>query len=569
MNSILAEGVEDPTVPTDPNLSAVLEQLQKLAEALAQLQARLDEIDEQIDPSVGEEGYLEARQLSRPRISSMNAGARDVEVMGVRMTAEDSDVTIQRIEVDLFGGQENASWDNGGFDSTKMVRTMIRDLSLWMDGEEIAKMDINRNTVGTGSNIAIRFSGLEIEIEEGRSKDLIVAISAESNVEGEIKAELGSNSIRFVDAANISQTVNGQTSRTFSIVEADDEVVIESTDSIEEGIVVIEENELNEIDMLEFELTAELDIFLETLGVYLEDESGYIDYLTLYDEDGFVDEIDVDGSGDYVFEIDLEFESGETYTFMIVGETWDILREEQGGVIWVDVIEDGTYAIDMDDDDVEGWDIDAEGEELELYIVMPEFSLISRDTTLDLFADDTRGDGVVTFDMEALNGDILLDYILFKNTGNGDFTDLVLTYDDDEYTDYVEIDAIESGIEDGDDASAYDDGDYVLDSEDGSVYEVVSQEFSITDYRTSKLAKVGDYAFDLTDIEKLRDGRDVRISVEGIIQNSGSRERVKVIDIGWKVEDYDGNTFDNYFNFSANDYDFVDILQTPREFIVN
>ncbi|MGM0439390.1 MAG: peptidoglycan-binding domain-containing protein [Patescibacteria group bacterium] len=573
LNDLLTSETE---MPDDNNLSEVLEQLQQLATALQNLQSRLDEIEDDVDNDLrGDEGYLDVSQLSRPRTSSVDSGERDVEVLGTRFSAEDSDIAIQRVEVDLFGGEENASWDNGSFDDPQMVRTLIRDISLWVDGEEVANSDVDRSTVGRGSEVTLRISGLNIEIEEGDSVDMVVAISAENDEVGEVRVELGNDSIRFIDGAGINQTVDGDSYRNFSIREAIDEVTIESTGKIDEGIVTIDEDQLNEVEMLEFEITPDQDIYLETLGFYLEDDEGYFDLIALHDEDGFVEDVDVDESGDYIFDVDMDLDGGETYTFSVMGETWDIVRENQGGTAWVDIIESGTYAIDTYDDDVEGWDIDADGEELAIYVVRPELTLDSRNTDLDLFgSSDQYGDGIVTFDMEAINGDVLLDYILFRNTGNGDLTSPVLTYDGDEYDDYVELDGYYGNF-DGDVPAVGEyyvvrsiDDNYTGDAKPGDVVTENNSDYEITDYRTSPMAGLGDFAFDLTSIDELDEDRDVEISVAGIIENSGSRERIKVMDVGWVVEDYDGSVFENHFNFDT-DFDFIDDLETPREYIVN
>jgi len=300
-----------------------------------------------------------------------------------------------------------------------------------------------------------------------------------------------------------------QTGQKFSITESDEELIIESTGRIEEGIVKVEEDALDEIDLLEFTVEAKQDTYLESLDVRLSDNSDYIDYLSLSDDRELLDEFRVSGSGRYEILPMLELDAGETYTFMISGETHDILREDQGGTVSVEIID--ALALDYYDYEIEGLDIDAEGEDLEVYVAMPEFTLL--DQRLYLFGDNKRGDGFVEFEIEAAGGDILIDYIDFSNTGRGDFHSPIIVYDGDDYQE------MEGGV------------------------------------------------IDLSGIDAISEGDTVEVMVEGVINGAGSRERVKVFEIGWSVEDYDGDDGFIYQSIFSDNYDFIDDLETERKWI--
>ena len=632
LNAMLeGEEVETPDEEeASDDMGAVLEQLTALAEALETLQARLDEIEKDMeDPAVdGEEGELSARQLSRPRATSLEQGAFD-EVMGARLEAEDSDITLQRIDMQLSVEEGN----------DERVRSLVDYVTVHHAGEEVSRRYVNRDTVGTTEEEDIRFSGLNLRIDEGSSEDISFGIALDEDAydyDSEwVKIDLtGNEALRGLDGAGINQLTGiDDGEREVTIEDEDeDEITMESTDAIEEGILMIDEDSFNEVDLLEFELDTDKDIYLEDLEVDLDDadiddDDGYFDYLALYDEDGFVDEVDTTRD-DLIFDVDADYSTG-THTFTVVGETWDIAREDQGHTVSVNVVSATAY--DMDDEFIElddAEEIDAEGEDITLYVVMPDFTY--SDSSFSLIEDDEKAFTDIVFDITAMEGKILPHYIAYEDRrGNvEDLEALFAEFDGDELDVLPAVDAVDAtydswnGDVDKDDVVYLHDenGVYVVTDENPSekadYNEIMEVHYLDADggdtVDTSELAE-GDFMFvhssdsdadglyivqeladgpladqllvaeagDMTELDfvmafgfeaddhALEAGDSAEALVEAIIDpGTGRNAQLSVSQIGWATEDYDedDDNFINHFNFDDSE-DFIEVLETVRNYI--
>ncbi len=431
LNSILAEGVTpvDPTPPpVDDNLSAVLEQLQKLAEALAQLRARLDDIDEGITPPVdGEEAEIVASRLSTPRNVKLGS-LQEKEVTAFEIESKEGASTIRR--VDLIFDDSNVSRTN--------IERALESVSLVVDGEVMGSYSIVRNSIDR-NNLSIRISGLEIEIPANETKSVYVRISTDEHQQsGVVGLRIPNDGIRVVDGSGLNQYVGGFDLRSFELTEREiaQISITESDDTPEERIVVLEEDDpTKDVELLHFNLEVEdgdvelIDLLVKITLTFSDDlnQAGFAgefsdiitDVRVYYDGtllDGETSDEALGSNTSKEFEIlfsglDLVLEEGE-YEFMVEVDFSDLEKEYEGLEVSASVDAEDIEADDLFDfESLETSDLSgvAEGEIQYLYTVAP--SLTVTETEIEYVRKDDYDTvvGSIMFELEALNGDVYLE----------------------------------------------------------------------------------------------------------------------------------------------------------------
>ena len=137
--------------------------------------------------------------------STVDEGDSDVKVLGAEFEAKDSDISVQRVDVEI---------DNHTADSTtgsSRLNNYIDSVSLWLDGKKLATIDASDVTKDDNGLYSFRFSGLNGVVREGKTAQLYVSVDAVSNLDtndgGDTwRVKIPTDGLRAVDATGLSET---------------------------------------------------------------------------------------------------------------------------------------------------------------------------------------------------------------------------------------------------------------------------------------------------------------------------------------------------------------------------
>ncbi len=419
LNAMLDDGVvvdpSDPDVPTD-ELAEILEMLIALSERVEELAERLEKVE---DPTlVGDEGDLSVERRNDIRYVELSA-RQTKDVAMFRVEADDSDVTIERFDVYVDEDMRDFKRD-------------IDNVALYVGGEKVHEMAVSAATVDRDDEY-LRFGGLSILVEKDGYVDVVIQVTAADRDEFRENAynigPAGSDAIRGRDTAGFN--VYADTDDEYREFELTDDPAGELTasdyNSPEEGVVRIEEDERTEVDLLQFEMTAEdADMELEVIDIKLSTDHGTLEEvaldLLLYEvgDDTPVDvqSVTATGSTETIrFDVDMDMDENTSKVFRVVADVYAMEDMEDDGVpqgVWLQA----DLAFARAYDHTQGEDIELEsgdefdGEKQYLYTVVPELSNISTSVTErdDGVGNVDRFDGTITFDMKALGDDIVFDW---------------------------------------------------------------------------------------------------------------------------------------------------------------
>ena len=164
----------------------------------------------------GTEGTITATQSNTGLASDIYEGDSQVGVLGVKIEAKSSDVSIQRINVDLGT-------------STTVYNKVFNKIYV-MDGSTVlASSDLNSNTVTKDSanpaHYYITLTGINDVVAKNTSKTLVIAVDVNSSVDTTYRSPrayafklYGSDPIRGVDGAGLDEyTDTSDISRSVSV----------------------------------------------------------------------------------------------------------------------------------------------------------------------------------------------------------------------------------------------------------------------------------------------------------------------------------------------------------------
>lgn len=193
-------------------------------------------------PLSGDEGELKTFSNLTGTDSSVDEGQEDVKVFGAKFEANDSDMMLSRVDVEMTVGSGGSS----------QLDNYITEAALMIDGSKVATMDVDEadedNDVYT-----FRFKGLKNIVKEDATAKVYVLVSAVNNVDSSdtdvnISVDIQANGIRAVDGAGISDTYATDasfTAKTFSVGEADtaDVSISESDEDPDASILVVKDED--------------------------------------------------------------------------------------------------------------------------------------------------------------------------------------------------------------------------------------------------------------------------------------------------------------------------------------
>ncbi len=395
----------------------------------------------------GGEGSLDVNGNLGDVESDVDEGDEDAKVLGVELEAQDSDIMLERVDVDidLSSGTGSTNLDN-----------YIDEVSLWLDGEKIGSLDVDE--ADEDSDVfSFRFTGLKGVIEEDAQGELFVAVTAVSNVDtGDIAkgldVDIPANGIRAVDGAGLSETyvtAGEVTAETFNVTEATagDLDISEGDDNPESAVVQVDEDDdTTGVLVMEFDLDANnQDVVVNDIPVGFvttenEGVDGPVKRAILKMDGTTLDTVSIPAAAGTsyraIFEdLDLDIDDGDTATFQVFVDLND-----------ADVTTFATsstlYATTTGSDD--GWDVeDAAGDS-----ITPDGSL------------SNSSDGVFTFETEGIQATFVsanavksfeADASTEQDVGTFTITFDVTAFDQDVYLDRtVTRDDATAGGSDGD-----------------------------------------------------------------------------------------------------------------------
>lgn len=423
INSLLSETPTDtPGQPTQ-ELSVILEQLKKLSEIIGRLQDRLDEIERPV--TNGEEGDLKITLRSDIRnVELIRNQTKDVARF--RLEAENSDITVQRIDI-YFSG------------TATEFRGDVDKMTLKVGNQVLSERVIDRSTVERNDTY-VRFSGLNLEIPKNSYKDLTVAVTSADRQTftnaNYVIGPTGTDAIRAVDSAGITVFGKVENGRQFSLDSLSvGAIELKNDNSPEKGIVLIDRKDSTEVELLKFKLIAkQTDLEVERLRVDLTGDATDADMsfssstplsdifqdVLLYSGNSLVDvqSLTADGNdkGYVVFEVDLEIKKDAERSFRVVADVFEMdpdktgEKERVGVKIKADILhtlnKNNEVAYSLETDTQIGLKETLTGNYQALYPTIPSIKLLES----DIERTDNRkdADAFLSLEITAKKGDITI-----------------------------------------------------------------------------------------------------------------------------------------------------------------
>lgn len=148
--------------------------------------------------SNGAEGTITVKSSTADLPSTIYEGDTEVGVLAFKVEAKDSDITVQRIKLDLGT-------------SVNIYRKVYSTLYVTAGSKVLGSVELNSDTVTKdGSNYFVTISGLNYKISEGESKVLTVKADVKDSIDSTYRGtaytfKLVIDGVRGIDGAGIQQ----------------------------------------------------------------------------------------------------------------------------------------------------------------------------------------------------------------------------------------------------------------------------------------------------------------------------------------------------------------------------
>jgi hypothetical protein len=348
-----------------------------------------------------EEGYLdEFEQVSQYSSEEVGEDEEDVAVLGVEFEATDADQMIERVTVVFDTPTDNDDLED-----------FITDVSLWLDGDELDRKDIEDCSYDSGDDeYTCRFTGLEGVVEEGELAELVVGVTGVNNVDSADEGDgwtvnIPADGIRAVSPNGVDDTYDATeydepfTVASFASANDVELKVSQSNDSPDSTVVDVDTtSDTDGIELLVAELEADgSDIMISEIPVNLvatgvSDVDAIANRLTLeIDGEEYSETVSTSAANAVVTfdNVDIEIADGDTVTVRVLA---DINDTGENSFDDGDTLTASLRAIDVDNieaEDESGEDLGATdltgtalGEAMAFYDVGIMVSLVSVDETL-------------------------------------------------------------------------------------------------------------------------------------------------------------------------------------------
>lgn len=383
--------------------------------------------DDDSDFGGDDEGYLDdLDQISSFSTEEVGEDEEDAGVLGMEMEAVDADQKITRVTVEIDTPTSNDDLED-----------LITDVSLWLDDEEIGRMEVDEASHDASADeYTFRFTGLNGIIEEGEIGELVVAVTGVNNLDTADSgdgwtAAIPADGIRAVSPNGVDDTYGTLTDETFTVASFatanDVELEVSIGDDSPEGQVVNVDttSDTDNVELLQFTIGAdgsdinvtEIPVTLTVAGV--ADVDLIVNQLTLeidgeeYNENVVTSTVT---AATITFDdLDFDIEDGDE---LLVTVTADLNDEEStfddGDTVKAEVTATNVDYIEAEDqsgEDISNTDATgtALGDEMALYDVGIMVTLVSTDESVTdggVSAFDGTGTFKIVFDVEAFDGDV-------------------------------------------------------------------------------------------------------------------------------------------------------------------
>jgi len=306
----------------------------------------------------GGAGTLDETQfMSGLNNEEVGEGQEDVEVAGLEITPDNSDIALTAVKLTFDHAQgTEASGSATRFDK------YADEVSLWLDGEEVARIDADEFSKDSTGIYSKTLTLKNAVIRDGDMGELVVAVSAANNIDSTDAGEewgVKFASIRYQDAQGAyitdSTSTDVNTYRTFSFEDfataSDQKFRVRSGDSSINTARTIEISETAKTDgeaILSFNVEVEgdsdmnLDVVIVDWAASNATTSGMVTAAQLYMDGDRVgsESISLSGtSGVITFDdLDIDLDAGDTYEFEV---RVDIAKTSAG------YVSGSTFSIDV------------------------------------------------------------------------------------------------------------------------------------------------------------------------------------------------------------------------------
>lgn len=391
--------------------------------------------------SGGEGQITEIDNTSSDVESTLDESEEDVKVFGAEFDAEDSDIAVERVDVDFTLSDANTTESDN-------LEDYVTEVSLFLGDKKLATLDVDEADVNDAASgdftsaanendvFSFRFTGLNAVVKEGDTAELYVAVSAVNNIDtSDTTADwavlIPDDGIRAVDAAGISETyveASDLDQETFSVetVDAGDlDLSIDTGDNEDRVVQLNADNETNGIEILKFSLESdtsdnnvdEIQISLATTTSTTTSFSTVVKRLKLYADGKEIGSESVSngttGGATATFDnLDFDINDGDEVEFVVKADFHDDANTREGFEFEATVV-----ASSIDAEDSEGDDVTVTGNvtggdvELRTTGVSATFVTASAAKSFegDASGEQDIGTFKVTFKVTAFEDDIYLD----------------------------------------------------------------------------------------------------------------------------------------------------------------
>jgi len=384
--------------------------------------------------------FSEISSLSNEEVGESE---EDVEIAGIEIEVDEgSDIELTAVRLDFSTQPSNDD-----------LTDFIDEVSIWLDGEEIARVDAEDfNDDNDWTRTVTLDNGAVIRADE--TGELIVAVTGVNNIDTDDAGDdwaLDFVNVRFEDAqgASVTETTNTDAFtwdvNTFASA-ADVELSARSDSDTPEGIIGVDaSDDTDGVELLRFTLEAEgSDIEIKDLPITVATSSGntadavtdIFSSFTLeidgeeYDESASGSQVTVGSAGATVTfdDVDYTIEDGNEITVIVKGDVNDTESSVfvDGDAVTVSFTASNRNAMDAEDET--GEDLDdsdktgtGNGDEVSFYAtgIAVEFVSSSESVTTGNSTNDDLGTFTIKFTVEAINGTV---YVADTATATTDTT---------------------------------------------------------------------------------------------------------------------------------------------------
>ena len=369
----------------------------------------------------GTEGTLTVSQSNAGLASSIYEGDSKVGVLGLKLEAKNSDISVQRINVDLGT-------------STTVYNKVFNKIYV-MDGNTVlASADLNSNTVtkdsATPAEYYITLTGINAVVAKNASKTLVIALDVNGSVDTTYRSPrtytiglYGSDPIRGTDGAGLDEyastnSVNRSVSVSSSLSDSSTlKTSLDSSSPVAATVIAADganQNEADKVTTLVFNVKATksditiTDLTATTTGTAVT--AGEIATAYLYDGATELDNSSVSASGVSTFNnltIDVAKDSTKTLTIKV-----DVRNASSSALTVTSMVDggaDGITAENANGDNVANQSGSATGNQLQVQSAGAVYTLVGTPTLTKTAIGNTASSSYLasfTFDIAASGADV-------------------------------------------------------------------------------------------------------------------------------------------------------------------